>query len=56
MFESVGYIYQKKLKDQNVYSIKFIIKIPKEVVDKNSKASNDLIKVYSSICFQNVDK
>ena len=33
-FQDIGYIYQKKMTEDNKFSIKFIIKIPKEIVNK----------------------
>ena len=34
IFEKIGYIFQKKLKEENMHSIKLIVKIPEEILPK----------------------
>lgn len=38
IFDKVGFIFQKKLKDENMYSIKLIVKVPQEILPKGFRS------------------
>ena len=49
IFDKVGYIFQKKLKEENKFSIKLIIKVPSEIVPKNTTTPTNTLKIENQI-------
>ena len=49
IFDKVGYIFQKKLKEENKFSIKLIIKVPSEIIPKNTITPTNTLGIESKI-------
>lgn len=49
IFDQVGFIFQKKLKEENMYSIKLMIKVPSQILPKTFKPPANQLTIKSKI-------
>lgn len=49
IFDKVGFIYQRKLAQDNQFSIKLIIKVPSEVLPKNTKTPDNVLTIHNQL-------
>ena len=43
-FESIGFVFQKKMQEGNKYSIRFVVKLPKDVFSLIKKEKEETVK------------
>ena len=53
IYDKVGYVFQKKLKQENIFSIKLIIKIPIEILPKNHKPQTNYVTMSNKLMIEN---